>query len=269
MKTPLLLSLFSVAVFSLQAAPDDKDKLPAIPKEKEGRYGVYSFEEAKKEALKKKQPLALLVHDAEGKDLEVAEKDAVLRAFWAMEKNATVVIVTSRLMGEAKGRMGDVVYAGLTSAEAGKTVPRLIVMDQAASVVLGNMSKDLIMTTDEKAFKAYSKQMDEANKNPAKAAAAAPASPAVTPAAPGAAPGAAPAPAVAPTAPAATGSVVIKDGKPDSWTNTQGQTIQATLLEVAADKVVFLMANGAKVDYPIVNLDAASKAKMDALKAAQ
>lgn len=62
---------------------------------------------------------------------------------------------------------------------------------------------------------------------------------------------------------------MIKDGKPDSWTNTQGQTIQATLLEVAADKVVFLMANGAKVDYPIANLDAASKAKVDALKAAQ
>lgn len=263
MKTSLLFSLLTVTAFCLHAA-DDKTKLAPIPKEKEGRYGVYSFDDAKKEALKKKQPLALLVHDAEGKDLEAAEKDAVLRAFWAMEKNATVVIVTSRLMGEAKTRMGDVVYAGLTSAEAGKTVPRLVVMDQNAAVVLGNMTKDQIIATDEKAFKAFSKQMDDGNKNPAKAAAATtPAVPATTPAAPGATP------APAPTAPAAAGTVVIKDGKPDSWTNTQGVTIQATLLEVAADKVVFLMANGTKVDYPLVNLDPASKAKVDALKAAQ
>lgn len=260
MKTSLLLSLFSVAAFSLQAAPADKDKLPAIPKENEGRYGIYSFEDAKKEALKKKQPIAFIVQD--DKTEEGAEKTAVLRAYWGMEKNATMVLITSRLMGEAKGRLGDAVHAALTSAEAGKTLPRMIVMDQNATVALGTMTKDQLIAAEEKALKAYSKEMDEANKNPAKAAAATPpAAPAATPAAPGAAP--------APAAPAAPGSVVIKDGKPDSWTNTQGVTIQATLLEVAADKVVFLMANGTKVDYPLVNLDAASKAKVDALKAAQ
>ncbi len=262
MKTSLLLSLFSVAAFSLHAAPADKDKIPAIPKENEGRYGVYSFEDAKKEALKKKQPIAFIVQDE--KTEEAAEKTAVLRAYWGMEKNATMVMITSRLMGEAKARLGDTVHAALNSAEAGKTLPRMIVMDQNATVALGVMTKDQLIVAEEKSLKAYSKEMDEANKNPAKAAAATPpAAPAATPAAPGAAP------APAPAAPAATGSVVIKDGKPDSWTNTQGVTIQATLLEVAADKVVFLMANGTKVDYPVVNLDAASKAKVDALKAAQ
>ncbi|CAN5817054.1 hypothetical protein BH11VER1_BH11VER1_33180 [soil metagenome] len=263
MKTSLLLSLFSLAAFSLQAAPADKDKLPGIPKENEGRFGVYSFEDAKKEALKKKQPIAFIVQD--DKTEEAAEKTAVQKAYWGMEKNATMVLITSRLMGEAKTRLGEAVYAALNSELAGKTMPRMVVMDQNVTVTLGTMTKDQLIAGDEKSFKAYSKEMDEANKNPAKAAAA---TPAATPAAPGTTPATAPAAPAAP-APAAAGSVAIKDGKPDAWTNTQGKTIQATLLEVAADKVVFLMANGTKIDYPIVNLDAPSKAKVDALKAAQ
>lgn len=253
----------SFAAFCLHAAPADKDKLPPIPKEKEGRYGVYSYEDAKKEALKKKQPMAFLVYDMEGRELELAEKEASVRAFWAMEKYCTVVIVSSRLVAETKTRASDVVYAALTSNEAGKTLPRLIVMDQNATVVLGIMTKDQIIAIEEKAFKAFSKQMDEANKDPSKAAA-----PAAAPATPEKPAGTTPSTAPA-AAPAAPGVVVIKDAKPEGWTNTAGKTIQATLLEIAADKVVFLMANGTKIDYPIANLDAASKARLEALKVAK
>lgn len=263
MKIPLFIFLMSVTAFCLHAAPADKDKLPPIPKEKDGRYGVYSYEDAKKEALKKKQPIAFLVYDMEGKDLELAEKEAVVKAFWAMEKYSTVVIVPSRLVAEIKTRASDVVHAALTSSEAGKTLPRLIVMDQNATAVLGNMSKEKIIDTDEKALKAFSKQMDEANKDPSKAAA-----PAASPATPEKPAGTTPAPVPAP-ATAAPGVVVIKDAKPEGWTNTAGKTIQATLLEIAADKVVFLMANGTKIDYPIANLDAASKARLEALKTAR
>ena len=54
----------------------------------------------------------------------------------------------------------------------------------------------------------------------------------------------------------------------ENWTNSEGRTIQATLAEAGADKVVFVMANGSRVEYDVAKLSDASKKRVDALKAA-
>lgn len=260
MKAALTTTLL-LAACSLHAAKDDK--LAPIPKEKEGRWGIYSYTEAKEEAAKKKRPIAFLVQDERAE--EASEKEAALRAYWGVAKDCTMVVVTSRLLGEAKARLGDAVYPALTSKDIGKTLPRMVVMNQTGDTFLGQMNTEQIMAADEKAMKAFSRQMEDLNKDPSKAppapaGAAAPAAPA-TPAAP-----AAPAAAAAP-APAA-GPVTIKEPKAEGWTNAQGVAIQAAVLEITADKVVFQMANGSKVPYDIASLSDASKKRLEELKAA-
>ncbi|MEZ0390536.1 MAG: hypothetical protein ACAI34_25880, partial [Verrucomicrobium sp.] len=113
--------------------------------------------------------------------------------------------------------------------------------------------------------KGLNKELKELNKNPPKADAAPAAAPA-TPAAP-AAPGTTPAVAPATAPAAAAGSVAIKDAKPENWTNAEGNTIQATLLEVKADTVVLQLANGTKVDYALANFNDVSKKRVEELKA--
>jgi hypothetical protein len=262
MKSVLITTLFAFAALGLQAAKDDK--LPAIPKEKEGRWGIYSYTEAKEEAAKKKRPIGFVVSDERAE--EASEKEAALKAYWGVAKDCTMLVVPSRILAEAKNRLGDTVYAAITSAAVGKPLPRLIVMNTTADKVLGHMSKDAIMAADEKAMKAFSKQMEDYNKDPSKVpatAAAAPAAPA--PAAPAATP-AAPAPAATP--PAATGPVVIKDAKPENWTSAQGRTVQATLVEVSGDSATLLMADGRKVPVPVASLSAESQKRIEELKAA-
>lgn len=259
MKAALATSLL-LAAFSLQAAKDDK--LAPIPKEKDGRWGVYSFAEAKEEAAKKKRPIALIVQDERAE--EASEKEAVLRAFWGLAKDCTMVMVTSRLINEAKERIGGGAHAALTSADMGKGLPRLVVMDQTSEKFLGMMTSDQLIAADEKAMKAFSRQVEDLNKDPSKA----PPPPASAAAKPAPAPATA-AKADAPAAPAtATGPVIIKEPKPDSWTNAQGVAIQAAVTEISADKVVFQMANGSKVPYDISNLSEASKKHLEELKAA-
>ena len=258
MKAALTLSLL-LAASGLQAAKDEK--LAPIPKEKEGRWGVYSFTEAKEEAAKKKRPIALIVQDERAE--EASEKEAVLRAFWGLAKDCTMVMVTSRLIGEAKERIGGGAHAALTSADIGKGLPRLVVMDQTCEKFLGMMNSDQIIAADEKAMKAFSRQVEDLNKDPSKA----PSPPAAAAAKPAPAPATAAAKSDAPAAPS-TGPVVIKEPKPDSWTNAQGAAIQAAVTEISADKVIFLMANGSKVPYDISNLSEASKKHLEELKAA-
>lgn len=257
MKAALTISLL-LAASGLQAAKDDK--LAPIPKEKEGRWGVYSFAEAKEEAAKKKRPVALIIQDERAE--EASEKEAALRAFWGLAKDCTMVMVTSRLIGEAKERIGGVAHAALTSADIGKGLPRLVVMDQTCEKFLGMMTSDQLIAADEKAMKAFSRQVEDLNKDPSKA----PPPPAAAAAKPAAAPSAA-AKADAPAAPAA-GPVIIKEPKPGSWTNAQGVAIQAAVTEITTDKVVFQMANGSKVPYDISNLSEASKKQLEELKAA-
>lgn len=250
MKLALTTTLLAFVTLGLQAAKDDK--LPAIPKEKEGRWGIYSYDDAKKEALKKKQPIAFLVSDERAE--EASEKEAALRAFWGVAKDSTMVVVASRLLGEAKTRLGDTVHGAITSKDMGKSLPRLVVMDQTGEKLLGAMNTEQIMAADEKAMKAFSKQMDEYNKDPSKA----PAPTVATPATP-----ATPAPA-----PAAAGPIAIKDGKPENWTNAQGRVIQATLVEVNGDTATLLLANGTKAPVSVATLSPDSQKRVEELKAA-
>ncbi|HSI63961.1 MAG TPA: hypothetical protein VLE43_12610 [Candidatus Saccharimonadia bacterium] len=267
MKSVYATTLILLAACGLQAAKDDK--LDPMPKEKEGRWGIYSYAEAKEEAAKKKRPIAVLYQDERAE--EASEKQAVLKTFWGVQKDASVLLVASRLASEAKARMPEI-YTALTSAEAGKSLPRLVVMSQDGTIPLGIMTTEQIMATDEKGFKEFIKKMDEANKNPAASklalttAGAKPAAPAA-PATPAAATPGAPAPTPAPaTAPA--GPVAIKDAKPESWTNAEGKAIQMTLVEVNGPQATFQLANGSKVPLDIAKLSDASKKRVEELAAA-
>lgn len=255
MKAIPIASLLLLAVSSLHAAKDDK--LPAIPKEKEGRWGIYSFAEAKEEAAKKKRPIAILVQDERAE--EASEKEAALRAYWGVAKDCTMVVLTSRLIGESKSRIGETAYTAVTNKDFGKALPRLVVINQTGETFLGQMNTEQIMAADEKAMKTFAREMDSFNKDPSKA-----------PPAPAAAAPTAPAKPSAPTgspAPSA-GPVIIKEPKAEAWTNAQGTAIQAAVTEITSDKVTFLMANGAKVPYDVSNLSEASKKRLDELKAA-
>jgi hypothetical protein len=261
MKAITLLPLLTFAVLGLQAAPKD-EKLAAIPKESEGRWGIYSFEDAKKEALKKKQPIAFILNEERAEELAVIE--GAKKAFWGLEKYATMVVLNSSTAGKWKTLLPEACYTAVSSKDLGKEYPKLVVVDQNCTVQLGKMSSDEIIKSDEKLMKEFGKSMDDANKNPpAPTVAAAPAAPAAP---------ATPATTVAPAMPAdaapAAGNVLVKDARADNWTNTEGRTISAAVLEIAPDKVVFQMANGSKVDYPIANLNDESKKRLEDLKAA-
>src|SRR5687767_2410359 len=116
MKSALTTTLFVLIALGLQAAKDEK--FPNPPKEKEGRWGIYSYAEAKAEAAKKKRPIAFLVADETQK--EQTEIQTTNKTFWAVEKDCTMVLVPTRLVAEAKNRCGDAVHAALTSKEMGK-----------------------------------------------------------------------------------------------------------------------------------------------------
>lgn len=258
MKSALTTILFVLTALGLQAAKDEK--IPHPPKEKEGRWGIYSYTEAKAEAAKKKRPIAFLVADETQK--EQSEIQTTNKTFWGMEKDCTMVIVPTRLVAEAKNRCGDAVYAALTSKEMGKDSPRMAVMDQTGEKLLGQMNKDALIAAEEKALKAFARQMEDYNKDPSKAPVVAPAA-AAAPAAPAKSgtPAATPAPAVA-------GPVTIKDAKPENWTNAQGRTIEATLVEVNGDTATLLLANGSKVPIAVSTLAPESQKRVEELKVA-
>lgn len=248
--------LLLAATCGLHAAKDD-EKLPPIPKENAGRYGVFSMPEALEEAAKKKRPIVLILQDT--REEEAAPKEAALKAFWGLQKDATMVVVSSTHVNVEKKRIGMPAYEALTSAEAGKKMPRLVVMNQDATIPLGVMDMDKIMATDEKAFKEFGKQMEEANKNPSGSkitlttAGAKPATPAAT------TPG-------APAAPA--GPVAIKDPKPESWTNAEGRAVQMTLVEVNGTEAKFKLADGREIPLDVSKLSDASKKRVEELVAA-
>jgi hypothetical protein len=252
--------LLLAATCGLQAAKDD-EKLPPIPKENAGRYGVFSMPEALEEAAKKKRPIVLILQDT--REEEAAPKEAALKAFWGLQKDATMVVVSSTHVNVEKKRIGMPAYEALTSTEAGKKMPRLVVMNQDATIPLGVMDMEKIMATDEKAFKEFGKQMEEANKNPSGAKIT------LTPA--GGAKPAAPATAAAttPGAPAApAGPVAIKDPKPESWTNAEGRAVQMTLVSVDGTAAKFKLADGREIPLDVSKLSDASKKRVEELVAA-
>jgi hypothetical protein len=278
MKPALLITLFAFAsaVGALQAAKDDK-KLPDVPKtdgtELPGggkRWGVFSMEDAKKEAAKKKQPMAFVVLDERAEEL--AQKEANKTAFWGLEKECTMVVLPSGTKGQWKDRLPAAAYAGVTDKALGKEMPQVVVLDQTVATVIGTMGANAIIDGKEEKVKEFTKLMKETNKDPAKIAAAAaakPAAPAAEPAKPAAPGPASPGATPAATAPAVvSGPVAIKEPKADNWTNAQGTAIQAAVTEITDDKVTFRMANGAMVPYDIANLSDESKKRLVELKAA-
>jgi|GEM_PF-3692614 len=238
---PFALTLAIFASVAMSALADDK--LANIPKEKEGRWGVYSFDEAKEEAAKKKQPIVIMVVDHRVDETSVEEANK--RTFWSLQKGATMVVIPSNLMAGAKPRLTEVAYSTINSAELGKGSPRLIVTTADGTAVIGQMGSEKLMSADESSLKDFGKAMDEANKNPPK-------------------------PGTVAGAPAASeaGNVMVKNPTSQGWTNTDGRTIQAAVVEIGADKVVFQMPSGQRVDYQLANLDADSQKKVAELKAA-
>lgn len=266
MKSALIIPLTLLSTLAVLAAKDDP--LPKIPADKAGRWSVFSVEDAKKEALKKKQPIAFVATDERAE--EKAIKDAALIAFWGLEKECTMVLLPSTTAGQWKERLPEVAYKGVTAKEIAKDYPRVVVLDQTASTIIGSMGMSAIIDGGEKVVKEFTKQMKETNKDPEKIAAAAAAAAAATPAEPAAAakPAAATPAAAAAPAPAATGPVAIKDGKPEAWTSAAGSTIQATLLEVDGDTASLATADGRKLSVPVSSLSPASQKRVEELKAA-
>jgi hypothetical protein len=241
-------------------------------------YGAYSFDKAKAEAEKKKKPIAILLTDERADDAAV--KAATNKSYWTFWDDAVVVILRNST-ADAWGRLPDPIQKAARTKELGTGYPRLVGFDESATTPLMGMKPEQLVTTDEKSLDKIAKSFKNANKTkapladfpppslvePAKPAPATPPATAKTetkPATPGATP-APPAPAPATAAPAI---ILIKDGKPESWTNAQGQTMQATLAEAGADKVVFVMPNGTRMDYDIAKLSDASKKRVEELKAA-
>jgi hypothetical protein len=265
MKTALIATLLAFVAASGVHAKDEK--LPKIPEDKmdlEGggkRWSVFTIEDAKKEALKKKQPIAFVVTDERAE--EAAVKAAGPVAFWGLQKDCTMVLLPSTTAGQWKDRLPPAAFAAL--AAAGKEMPKAVVIDQTAATAIGTMQANQIIDGGEKAVKEFTKLMKETNKDPKKVAEAAAAKPAAAaPAAPAAATPAAP----AATPPAAAGPVAIKGAQPEAWTSAQGTKIQATLLEVSGDSATLLMADGRKLPVPVSSLSPESQKRIEELKAA-
>ncbi|WP_038168312.1 hypothetical protein [Verrucomicrobium sp. BvORR106] len=264
MKSKLILTLLATATVGLYAAKEEAAK--AIPKE---AFGVYSFEDAQKQSAKKKDPIVFLLVNERTEDAKVEGAGKI--AYWGLEKDNTVVVLRPNSAGEWARRLPAALPGAINAKDLGKEYPRLVAMDHTGSVVLTSVAAAKLIDGGEDAVKTLNKEIKELAKNPPKPTAAAPATaPGATPAAtPGAAPTPAPAtPGGAPTAAPAGGSVAIQGASAEGWTSSDGRTIQATLLEVAADKVVLQLANGNKVDVPLAKLNDASKKRAEELKAA-
>jgi hypothetical protein len=259
MKSKLILTLLATATVGLYAAKEEAAK--AIPKE---AFGVYSFEDAQKQSAKKKDPIVFLLVNERTEDAKVEGAGKI--TYWGLEKDNTVVVLRPNSAGEWARRLPAALPAAINAKDLGKEYPRVVAMDHTGSVVLTSVPAAKLIDGGEDAVKALNKEIKELAKNPPKPTAAAPAT------TPGAAPTPAPAtPGAAPTtAPAAgaAGSVAIQGASTEGWTSSDGRTIQATLLEVAADKVVLQLANGNKVDVPLAKLNDASKKRAEELKAA-
>jgi hypothetical protein len=240
---------------------------------------------AKGMAEKKNRPLVFLLSDERADDAAI--KTATQKSYWTFWDDAVVVVLRPST-SDQWGRLPDPVQKAMKSPDLGKNSPKIVAFDESATTPLLGMKAEQLVQADEKALDKIAKGLKAANKTktvstefpppsldaPPPAAPAKPAAPATaakTPPAPGTpapAPGAPPATPPAATAPAAPAVILIKGAQMENWTNAEGRTIQATLAEVAADKVVFAMANGSRVEYEIAKLSDASKKRVQELKAA-
>jgi hypothetical protein len=246
----------------------------AIP---DNAFGVYSFDEATKEAVKKKKALAIIVTDERADDAAV--KVAGAKAFWALEDDAVMVVLRSSTAGQWT-RLPDNVQAAIKSADLGKEYPRLVITNDDASTLLAGMASPKLIGLDDKSFNKFGKEVKKLNATktastefpPPSLEAPKPAAPAPAPAPAAGTPAtpATPAPAATPPAPAAPAAPVGLGGSAqEEWTNAAGQTIKATLLEVKGTQITFLMANGNKVPYELNKLSPASQKRVQELSAAK
>lgn len=262
MKTLALAAFIGAAIpllaVSAELKPGDykgakKDAIPG------NVWGVFSYADAQKEAAKKKRALAFLITDERADDPSV--KKAGIKAFWAIEEDAVTIVLRNSTQNEWK-RLPENVQKSIASADLGKGFPKLVVYNEDSSVALAGMASSKIIEVSEKDFSKFGKEIKKLNIS--KTAATdfpPPSSDAVAPAAP--------APPAKPgtPAPTVTGPVTIKDGKVESWTNADGKAIQAALLEVNGDEIVFQI-NGNKVPYALSKLSAASQKRVEEMKAA-
>jgi len=283
-----LIALGALGVSGIAAPPKAGPKigdLKGLPKTAipANSYGVFSYEDAAKEAAKKKKALAFMITDERADDPAV--KSAGVKLFWALADDAIVTVLRASTAGEWK-RLPENVAAVLNSPDLGKGFPKLLIANEDASVLLAGMNSSTIIDLDAKALDKFGKELKKINTartpsedypppNPAAAAKPAvaatppgttvkpaekPDAPAGTPAKPGAA--APPAPAAAPAGP-----VAIKNAQTEPWTNSEGKEIQAALVEVNGEAIVFEMG-GNKVPYELSKLSEASKKRVAELLAA-
>jgi hypothetical protein len=283
MKNAALFQLLALALISSTGfAAAAKPKTPAKPGDYKGlkhdkipsnAYGVFSFEDAQKEAVKKKKPLVLLYAEEE-KDGDAALVAAGVKAFWALEDDAMVVVLHAKTAKEWK-RLPESIQAGMKSPDLGKVAPRLLAVTDDATTLLAGMASPAIAELDQKNFDKFGKEIKKLNAiktpsadyPPPNPAAVAAAKPAATP------PTTKVKPAVkadVPPVPASTavaGPVTIKNPQSEAWTNAEGKVIQAALVEVNGDAIVLEMG-GKKVPYDLSKLSEPSKKRVAELRAA-
>lgn len=251
----------------------DKKSIPG------NTYNAFTYDDAQKDAAKKKKPLALMVTGGEGgaaadKDKMEAEKAAGVKTFWAIEDDAVIVVLKGN-NSVSWSRFPENVQQGVKSASLGKEYPKLLVVTDDGTKALASLTSEKIKALSEKDLNKFGKELKKLNASKTPSTDNPPPSaeepkPAAKPATPPEAtpPAAAPMPTPAPEAAAAAGPVTIKDGALEAWTNSAGQAIQAKLLEVNGDQITFEMANGAKVPYAINKLSPASQKRVEEVKAA-
>lgn len=290
----LLLSLVFLAggssvAFAAAAKPPPvkppaagKASATAVPADS---YGVYTMDQANAEAAKKKKPVTYIITDQRPDEPAVVQ--GTNKAYWMLRDDSIVVVLRNSTAAEWPKRLPEQAVKYLKAAELGKEYPRLVVMNDDSTVAIAGMVAGKIIELDEKALDKFGKEIKKLNAtkepsadfpppNPDAAKPAAPATPPGTTVKPAEKPGAPPGtpakpgvdapPAPAP-APVPAGPVTIKNAQPESWTNSEGKTIQAVLLEVDGESITFEMG-GQKVPYDISKLSEASKKRVAELKAA-
>src|SRR5262249_50376752 len=146
----------------------------------------FSYDDASKEAVKKKKALAFMITDERADDPAI--KSAGLKLFWALEDDSVVIVLRASTAAEWK-RLPPNVTAVFNSPDLGKDYPKLVVTNDDATVLLAGMNSTTIVGLDAKALDKFGKELKKNNPTktpsgdypPPNLAAAAPAVAAVPP----------------------------------------------------------------------------------------
>jgi len=254
-----LLCLWAAVAMAADPKPGDyrgakKDAIPG------NVWGIFSYSDAQKEAVKKKRPLTFLVLDQTEQDAAMIKSQ--VKTFWALEDDSTLVVLRSQNVEEWR-RLTEPVQKAVKAPSFGTNYPRLVAATEDGTVILASLPKEKIVSLSDREMNKFGKELKKLNSSRTPATDFPPPSleeikPAITD-------NKTPKEAPAPVAPA--GPVTIKGAKVEAWTNTDGRAIQAALVEVNGEGVIFLL-NGAKVPYPLSKLSPESQKRVEELKAA-